>query len=98
MQTLQKLVEEGVPVDLTDRDYIQAVNCSLIFGISKEIEIGIYKLEKGRNNFVCELTIDTWKEMIELVRPFTQNAAGSQWLYEQGAVEIDLLFSPGGTW
>jgi hypothetical protein len=48
-------------------------------------------------NFVCDLTIKKYKEVVFLMEPFDKETDGYQWLYDLDT-PIDFLFSPGGTW
>jgi hypothetical protein len=53
---------------------------------------------RGNVNFECALTVPLYQEMILLMKGFCERESnGYQWLYGLDC-EIDLLFSPGGTW
>jgi len=60
------------------------------------VDQGITTAENG--DFVCYLTDVAYKEMTSLIERFCIfEATGYQLLYEIDC-QIDLLFSPGGTW
>jgi hypothetical protein len=90
-----EILQGNRALDLSTIDFIENVNCTLVFTISKEDE-GL--TSKDKIHFHCVLTIASYRRMIQLMEPFcTPGAAGHQWLYEQ-EYEMDLLFSPGGRW
>jgi hypothetical protein len=95
-QTIQiEIIESKKVIDLATLDFIQAINCSLILQIS-DTDKGI--TTTNDNNFVCNLTIEKYKEMVFLIEPFCENETnGYQWLYDLDT-PIDFLFSPGGSW
>jgi hypothetical protein len=97
--TLKENIEEKIlkgnrTLDLSSLDFVQSVNCKLIFVISQQDE-GIKTID--RVNFECLLTDQLYQEMIQLIEPFCEGAEGYQWLYDLDC-SIDLLLSPGGTW
>ena len=94
--TIQKqILESKKAIDLTTLNFIQSVNCNLTLQIS-DIDKGITTLVN--NNFVCDLTINNYQEMILLIEPFCNiEINGYQWLYDLDTA-IDFLFSPGGSW
>ena len=95
-QTIQKvIIESNKKIDLTTLDFIQAINCNLTLHIS-DTDKGI--TTSDNKNFVCNLTIEKYKEMIYLMEPFCDKETnGYQWLYDLDT-PIDFLFSPGGSW
>jgi hypothetical protein len=95
-QTIQKVIlESNKEIDLTTLDFIQAVNCNLTLQIS-DIDKGI--TTSDNKNFVCNLTVGKYEEMVFLMKPFCKKEAnGYQWLYDLDTA-IDFLFSPGGSW
>jgi hypothetical protein len=89
------IIESKKNIALTTLNFIQAINCNLtlqIGDIDKGITTSDYK------NFVCNLTIEKYKEMVFLMEPFCdKETCGYQWLYDLDT-PIDFLFSPGGSW
>jgi hypothetical protein len=82
-------------LDLSSLDFIQTRNCNLILQIANE-DIGI--TVSDNEHFVCELTIQGYIQLIELLEPFCNKETRSyQWLYDIDS-NIDFLFSPAGTW
>ena len=95
-QAIQKeILENNKEIDLTTLDFIQAVNCSLTLKIS-DTDKGITTLDN--KNFVCNLTVKKYEDMIFLMEPFCDKEnKGYQWLYDLDT-SINFLFSPGGSW
>ncbi|MCM5530306.1 hypothetical protein [Parasegetibacter sp. NRK P23] len=90
-----EIVENKKQIDLSGLEFVQAVNCNLRLQIS-DFDRGIAII--NNDTFVCNLTIEKYKEMIFLIEPFcSKEAEGYQWLYDLDT-PIDFLFSPGGTW
>lgn len=82
-------------LDLGQLDFIRPINCKLILRIA-DLDLGILSIDE--NNFVCELSLDGYLHMVDLIAPFTQlDSHGYQWLYDLNC-EIEFLFSPLGTW
>ncbi len=88
------IINNKLELSLSSLDFIEPVNCDVTFRISGK-DIGLTSLDMV--NFFCDLTIDSYKEIIYLLEPFCIEANGYQWLYDLEN-EIDLLFSPDGTW
>lgn len=95
-EAIQKMfVENNNKIDVNKLSFIQTVNCYLTLKISDTDE-GI--TTSNNNNFVCNLTIEKYKEIVLLMEPFCHKEnAGYQWLYDLDT-PIDFLFSPGGSW
>ena len=99
----KELIEENIigqhkSLDIFLQPFIKNVNCNLIFRLSEK-DYGAKTTDK--ENFVCDLTLDSYKHMVYLLEPFCQSedAGGYQWLYDPYTDDqIDLLFSSGGTW
>ncbi len=93
-QAIQEtIIEDGKPLDLNSLDFILPVNCKLILHISDTDE-GIFSMDK--ETFFCDLTIEGYKEMLRLIKPFCDKDTRSfQMLYDLDT-EIDFLFSPYG--
>ena len=82
-------------LDLSSIDFIQRRNCNLILRISTE-DTGITTSDK--ENFICDLTPETYQRMIGLLEPFCKKETkGYQWLYDVDS-NTDFLFTPAGTW
>jgi hypothetical protein len=99
----QQLLKESIlnrkePLDLSTTDFITPVNCSLTFIISEK-DTGIQK--NNALNFICELTENSYRKMVDLLQPFVENdSSGFQWLYELDGdtTPTELLFSKNGKW
>lgn len=89
------LITKEHSINLNSLDFIEPVNCNLMLQLS-DTNGGISTSDY--QNFVCELTIKNYQEIIKLCEPFSQNKSrGFAWLYELDS-PIDFLFSPHGTW
>ncbi len=93
-QALQEtIINSKLPLDLNSLSFIQPVNCKLILHISDTDE-GIFSMDN--KTFFCDLTIEGYKEMLNLIEPFCcKNTRSFQMLYDLDT-EIDFLFSPYG--
>jgi hypothetical protein len=95
---LTEIIESKNEIDLPSLYFITSVNCGLTLCVADDDE-GITTLDSS--HFVCNLTMQGYKEMIFLMGPFCyKNIGGYQWLYEWRAThsEIEFLFSPYGSW
>lgn len=100
---LRELIKERIlnrkeGFELASFDFINPINCCLTFLIS-EIDKGIQR--KENLNFVCKLTENSYKKMVDLLQPFSEkNSSGFQWLYELDGetTPTELLFSKNGRW
>lgn len=92
-----KILIEKQSVDIDELDYIENVNCSLKLVLS-DLNNGINKV--GDNAFHCNMNENSYKHMVDLIQPFTEELSGYNWLDEQIENEsnIDFLISPGGGW
>ncbi|MDA7502269.1 hypothetical protein N8482_03245 [Chitinophagales bacterium] len=89
------IVKKKHKLDLSKVDFIEPRNCNLIFGIFESDE-GIFT--EDEKTFYCALTLDGYKEMLELMEPFCKKETkGHQYLYDIDSL-TDFLFSPAGTW
>ena len=90
----QDLIQEKKALDLNIVEFIRPQNCSLVLRIADE-DIGIHT----ENNFFffCDLTIQTYQEIVALIEPFCQkNRKSYQWLYDIDIL-TGFLFSPAGS-
>lgn len=92
-QTIDNLITHNEnAIDLTTLRFIQSINCKLTLRVG-EIDEGISTVDNI--NFVCDLTINNYKDMIQLLAPFCRKeSSGYQWLYDIDT-PIDFLFSAG---
>ena len=89
------LVDDLQVLDLSTVPFIEPKNCNLILRLSYEDE-GIRT--NNQETFYCDMTLDGYVNMLNLVKPFTQkNTRSYQYLYDIDSL-TDLLFSPHGTW
>ena len=94
---IKNLVNEGIELNINKLSFISAVNCQLILRLSIN-DIGITTGDK--EEFVCDLTIDSYKQMLQLMEPFCEREYEHQcyqWLYDLDN-EIEFLLSPSGQW
>ena len=88
------IINRKQKLDLSKADFIEESNCKLILGLFKTDE-GI--LSRDEQNFICALTLDGFKNMIEILEPFcNKETKGYQYLYDIDN-PTDFLFSPAGT-
>ncbi|RZK04107.1 MAG: hypothetical protein EOO43_22830 [Flavobacterium sp.] len=80
-------------LDLSSLAFIELVNCKLVLQLSSN-DNGILKTDEP-NQFTCELTEETFKAAIELMKAVD---SGYNWLCDTSEDNIDFLYSPGGTW
>jgi len=90
------VVENREKLDFSKLDFIERINCNLVLVIS-DLDTGI--LINNENNFICEITTDGYKNMVDLLEPFCikDSSNSYQWLYEIDT-PIEFLFSSKGTW
>ena len=92
----RELLEETVinkkqKLNLAEVDFIEPINCNLIFGLFKSDE-GI--LTKDNETFFCILTLEGFTNMVKLITPFcNKESKGFQYLYDIDN-PTELLFSP----
>ena len=92
------ILEENQSLDLTTLDFIQPVNCKLIFHIEEGAEEDAGIMTQDNLIFFCDLSIEGYKKMVQLIEPFcNKNLRNFQMLYDLDT-QIDLLFSPYGEW
>jgi hypothetical protein len=90
----QIVIIDKEELDLSTLNFIQLNDCNLTLVIGNEDE-GIFSNRK--NNFICSLTLEAYKQMLNLIEPFcNKELNGFQYLYDIDT-PIDFLFSPSGT-
>jgi hypothetical protein len=82
------------PLQLDTLPFIFNVNCSVLFVVADKDE-GIRAI--GAGAFECRLRIASFKRMLNLMEPFSEETTGYQWLYDLDT-PIELLFSSKGAW
>ncbi len=84
-------------LELHNEEFIIPINCHLTL-IKDKDNVGISRI--SNNEFHCKVTTEEYRNMAEYIKPFIlADTSGYQWLLEQVTDDnIDLLFSPGGTW
>lgn len=88
---VENIINKQQKLDVSQVDFITAINCNLIFGLFKSDE-GV--LTKDNHTFFCVLTLEGYKKMVALLEPFCKKETkGYQYLYDLDN-PIDLLFSP----
>jgi hypothetical protein len=84
--------KHALPVD--QLSFVEAQNCTLTLILSDE-NMGIQS--KNNKHFVCELTVQGYKEMVSYIEPFClKNSKAYRMLYDADSL-TDFLFSPSGT-
>ena len=61
------LIEKEQVLDLNSLEFIENINCKLILHLS-ETDEGIFSMDN--KTFFCDLTMDGYKNMIQLLEPF----------------------------
>lgn len=89
----QTLIVGKQKLDLSSVEFIEPVNCQLIFQLSL-VDKGILKTDKP-NIFTCDLTEQSFTTAIEFMKA---TDSGYNWLCDTSDDNIDFLYSPGGTW
>ena len=89
------VIENKAQLDLATLDFIEPINCNLLFCIA-DTDVGI--VAKDKQTFNCLLTLTGYQIIIQLLEPFCSSQdTGYQWLYDNNN-PIDLLFSETGSW
>ena len=82
----------GQFINLSDYEFIEPINCELILRVS-ETDEGIitddYKL------FFCDLTLETYAEIIKLIEPFCIKETDAYRILYDLDNPIDFIFSAG---
>jgi len=87
------IVNKKQRLDLSKVDFIETDDCNLILGLFKTDE-GI--MSRDNQNFVCALTLNSFKNMLKLIEPFCNKETKSfQYLYDVDN-PTDFVFSPSG--
>ena len=90
----ETVINKKQKLNLAEVDFIEPINCNLIFGLFKSDE-GI--LTKDNETFFCILTLESFKNMVKLIEPFcVKESRGHQYLYDVDT-PTDLLFCPSAT-
>ena len=89
------IIENKCRLDLSKVEFIERRNCNLIMGLFTRDE-GI--LSPDNENFFCILTLESYKNMLKLIKPFCKKDLKThQYLYDLD-IPTDFLFAPAGTW
>jgi len=81
-------------LDVSQVDFRTSHSCNLIFGLFKSDE-GI--LSKDNETFFCILTLEGYKNMLELIEPFCIKESKSfRYIYDVDT-PTDLLFAPAAS-
>jgi len=92
-QILSELVSKKInTIELSDYEFIEAVNCSLTLRIS-ETDEGIVTADY--KHFFCDLTTDGYKEMIKLIEPFCIRETDAYRILYELDNPIEFIFSAG---
>jgi hypothetical protein len=88
------IIEAEQSLDLNSLEFIENVNCKLILHIS-ETDEGIFSMDN--KTFFCDLTMDGYKNMIQLLEPFCKKNSRSFTMLYDLDTQMDFLFSPYGS-
>ncbi len=87
------VIEAMQPLDLNTLDFIEHVNCKLILHIS-ETDEGILSMDN--QTFFCDLTVEGYENMIQLIEPFCLKESKSFTMLYDVDTQVDFLFAPYG--
>lgn len=87
------VIDSNLSLDLSTLDFIEHINCKLILHISETNE-GILTMDN--KTFFCDLTIDGYKRMVQLIEPFCIKESKSFVMLYDIDTQVDFLFSPYG--
>ena len=87
------IIKSNSSLDLTTLDFIEHINCKLILHIS-ETDEGILTMDN--KTFFCDLTMDGYKNMVQLIEPFCLKESKSFTMLYDIDTQVDFLFSPYG--
>ncbi len=85
------IIDSSLPLDLNTLDFIESVNCKLILHIS-ETDEGILTMDK--KIFFCDLTLNGYKNMVQLIEPFCLKETKSFKMLYDLDTQVDFLFAP----
>jgi hypothetical protein len=89
------LRDPSAPLQVDTLPFVTRVNCAVRFELAPKDD-GIQELSPY--TYVCRMTVDSFKAMLELMSPFAKGGSvGHQWLHDMDT-PIDLLFSRNGSW
>lgn len=87
------VINTNSSLDLVTLDFIEHVNCKLILHLS-ETDEGILTMDN--KTFFCDLTIEGYKNMVQLMEPFCLKESKSFTMLYDIDTQVDFLFSPYG--
>ncbi len=87
------VIDSNSSLDLNTLDFIEHINCKLILHHS-ETDEGILTMDN--KTFFCDLTLDGYKNMIQLIKPFCLKESKSFAMLYDLDTQVDFLFSPYG--
>lgn len=87
------VINTNSSLDLITLDFIEHMNCKLILHLS-ETDEGILTMDN--KTFFCDLTLDGYKNMVQLIEPFCVKESKSFTMLYDIDTQVDFLFSPYG--
>jgi len=75
--------------------FIEAVGDIEFTWVADPWDRGVLVLQDKRS-FVMQLSPEIWSDVVEIIRPFEQNAVGFNWLL--AVTEVEVLLSFSGQW
>jgi hypothetical protein len=89
---IELATNEKPVINLADYEFIEPVNCELVLRVSENDE-GI--ISDDYVHFFCDLTLETYAEMIKLVEPFSLKETDAYRILYELDNPIDFIFSAG---
>ncbi len=87
----ETIIKNKLPLDLNTLDFIESINCKLTLHIYESDE-GILSMDN--KTFFCDLTIDGYMNMLNLIEPFCIKETRSFAMLYELDTQMDFLFSP----
>lgn len=93
LQILKDLItNQNAFINLSEHEFIEPINCELILRVS-ETDEGI--TTEDNKHFFCDLTLESYAEMIKLIEPFCIKETDAYRILYDLDNPIDFIFSAG---
>ena len=87
------MIDANQSLNLDTLEFIEHTNCKLILHLS-ETDEGILTMDN--ETFFCDLTVEGYKNMVQLIEPFCIKESKSFKMLYDIDTQVDFLFSPYG--
>ena len=87
------VIDANQSLNLDTLEFIEHTNCKLILHIA-ETDEGILTMDN--ETFFCDLTVEGYKNMVQLIEPFCIKESKSFKMLYDIDTQVDFLFSPYG--